>query len=69
MTANMAVLLAGHAILLTLFGSLWLYVPAPGDGKPRWAGTPSETPVLVAYCVGFATALAMLTGAYLEIFR
>jgi hypothetical protein len=68
MAANAIVLLAGHAILLMLFGSLWLYVPAPGDGKPRWAGTPSQTPVLVAYCVGFATVLAMLTGGYLGIF-
>lgn len=69
MTANAIVLLAGHAILLMLFGSIWHYVPAPGAGTPRWVGTPSQTPVLVAYCIGFATVLAMLTGGYLDIFH
>jgi hypothetical protein len=68
MTTNVAVLLAGHAIVVMLFGSLWLYIPAPGDGKPRWAGTPMESPLLAAYCAGFAAALAMLTGGYLSIF-
>jgi hypothetical protein len=62
MTANTAALLAGHAVLLTLFGSLWLYLPAPGDRAPRWAGTPLENYVLAAYCVGFAMVLALLTG-------
>jgi hypothetical protein len=62
MTANTAALLAGHAILLTLFGSLWLYLPAPGDGKPRRAGTSLENYVLAAYFAGFAMVLALLTG-------
>jgi len=68
MTANTAALLAGHAVLLTLFGSLWLYLPAPGDRAPRWAGTPLENYVLAAYCVGFAMVLALLTGGYLNYF-
>jgi hypothetical protein len=68
MTANTAALLAGHAMLLTLFGSLWLYLPATGDGTPRWAGTPLENYVLAAYCVGFAMVLALLTGGYLNYF-
>src|SRR5687768_6704241 len=68
MMANTAVLLGGHAILLVLFGSLWLYVPAPGAGKPRWAGTQSQTAVLVAFGVAFAMALAMVTGGYLNLF-
>jgi hypothetical protein len=69
MTANTAALLAGHAILLTLFGSLWFYLPATGDGTPRWAGTSLENYVLAAYCAGFATVLALLTGGYLNYFR
>jgi hypothetical protein len=68
MIANTVVLLAGHAMLLTLFGSLWLYLPAPGDGKPRWAGTHLESYVLAAYFAGFAVVLVLLTGGYLNYF-
>jgi hypothetical protein len=62
------VLLAGHAILLILFGSLWLYVPASGDGKPRYAGTGAESLVLAAYACCFAVAVGLVTAGYLNYF-
>jgi hypothetical protein len=67
-TANAAVLLAGHAILLILLGFLWIYVPAPGDGKPRCAGTSAENLVLAAYAAGFAVADGLMVAGYLNYF-
>ncbi len=68
MTVNAAVLLAGHGMLLILLGSLWIYVPAPGGGKPRCAGTSAENLVSAAYAAGFAVAVGLMVAGYLNYF-
>jgi hypothetical protein len=68
MTLNTAALLLGHLSLLILFGALWVYLPAPGGGKPRFAETPGEPLVLAAFSAGFAAAVAMIVVGYLNYF-
>lgn len=67
MRGDAAITLAGLAVMSATFGLLWLYLPTDSKTAPSVAAT-SAPHVIVAICVAFALAFAMILAGFLDYF-